>query len=703
MKKIIAAILALFFFSGTFYTLKSQNVEFKSSNFKDKKDSFKTAVQNLENGDKLLETAEIALKQKKDPGAGFHDALVLFEKANDFNPNNADLNFKIGKCLLQSRSKSGAQIYFDNAVKLDPSGNPLYYFYLGKSYMLAERFEDAKAGFLAFKSKAKEKDFENMKDEYNKAMAECGIAVKNYANPARVWIDNISMINTEYPEFGAVIGADDDLVLFNSKRPGSSGGKLLQDGLYDGDVYISYRNKGTWSKPAMMKFPFSTSDDDEILALSPDGQQSLLRKRADGNDDIYQISLKGDQWLSPVKVGDTKISTPFNETAACFSPEGIKIYFVSNQTYNNRGGKDIFFSGKMYPGKDIYGTMQTIGSEVNTKEDECFVFMHPDGETMFFSSQGHESMGGYDIFMSKRMSGIWSKPVNMGYPINTPYDETSFVMTADGKHGYVVSNREKGGKGDFDIYRITFIGSPKPQIVVTEDQLLANFAQPIKNLKIESQVDVDSKNLTVFKGTVLDAFTKNPIEADIEITDNTKGELISTFKTNSKTGKFLLALPSGTNYGIAVKASGYLFYSENIDFPKTSEFQLIDKEIHLTNVCIGCKIILRNIFYDFGKATLRPESTTELNRLVDLINAISKIKPNVRIEISGHTDDIGSDVSNQQLSENRAMAVVNYLTQKGISTSKLVYKGYGASQPVADNKSDAGRQLNRRTEFKIIE
>lgn len=703
MKKNIFTLLSITLLTGMFLISSAQNIDFKSSNFKNRKDEFKAAMQSLESGNKLFEAGEAALEQKKDPKTNFIQALAFFEKANSFNPDNADLNFKIGKCLLYGSKKSEAFTFFEIATRLAPDDNPEYYFYMGQAYMLSDQFNKAKEQYVIYKNKLKEKDFEKVKDIYNKALAECENAVKSYVDPAKVWIDNMAEINTEYPEFGAVIGADDDMVIFNSKRPGSIGGKILEDGYYDSDIYVTYRKNGAWTKPELLKGPFNTPGEDECLALSPDGQKMLLLKDNGGNTDIYISELKGDSWSSPSKLGDGRISTQFNETAACFSPEGIKIYFVSDQTYNNRGGKDIFFSGKMHPLKDLWGTMQTIGSEVNTKEDECFVFMHPDGETMFISSKGHESMGGYDIFMSKRLSGIWSKPVNMGYPINTPYDETSFVMTADGRHGYVASNRVKGGKGDFDIYRITFIGAPKPQIVITEDQLLANFAKPVRDMKIESAVDVESKNLTVFKGVVLDAFTKNPIEADIEITDNSKGELISAFKANSKTGRFLLALPSGTNYGIAVKAPDYMFYSDNIDFPKTAEFQLIEKEIWLTNVCIGCKIILRNIFFDFGKATLRPESATELTRLIDLINAIAKIKPNVKVEISGHTDNIGGDASNLLLSENRAKAVVTYLTQKGINPARLAFKGYGSTQPVSDNKTDAGRQLNRRTEFKIIE
>lgn len=672
------------------------NIDFKNANFKNNKDGLKLAEQNIDNGDKILEQIEEIIIKKLDVKDLYLKAFDSYKKANDFNPNNAELNLKIGKCLLETYRKSEALPYLEKSLKLMPGEYIEVYFLLGQGYSMELDFNKAKENFNLYKTKAKEKDFEKNKANFNKAFNACELIQQSIANPAKVWIDNLDEVNTQYDDFNANITTDEEMMYFNSNRPSGAGGSD------NSHVYYSTNKNGFWAKPELLKGSINTLENDECLAVSPDGQKMFVLKN-DPDANIYISELNGDTWEPPRKLGEGKISSSFNETAASFSGDGIKVYFVCDDPYGNRGGKDIFFSGKMHPTREQWGIKQTIGSEINTPEDDIFIFMHPDGQSMYFASKGHGSMGGYDIFKSKRLSGVWSKPINMGYPINTPYDEVAFTLSANGKHGYVTSNRKTDSKGGFDIYKVTFIGSPKPQIVETEDQLLSGIAQPIKDNKIESAVDVDSKNLTVFKGIVLDAFSKKPLEAELEITDNSKNELISTFKTNSKTGKFLLSLPSGINYGIAVKAPDYMFYSENIDFPATSDFQLIEREILLTNVCIGCKIILRNIFFDFGKANLRPESTTELTRLIDLINAIAKIKPNVKIEISGHTDNIGSNDANQLLSENRAKSVVNYLIQKGISSSKLIFKGYGSAQAVADNKNEIGRQLNRRTEFKIIE
>ncbi|HRY99613.1 MAG TPA: OmpA family protein, partial [Bacteroidales bacterium] len=184
---------------------------------------------------------------------------------------------------------------------------------------------------------------------------------------------------------------------------------------------------------------------------------------------------------------------------------------------------------------------------------------------------------------------------------------------------------------------------------------------------------------------------------------NVRNELIAVFRSNSATGKFLVSLPAGKNYGIAVAAPNYLFHSENFDLPEGAEYQIVEKEIRLKNACIGCSIVLNNIFFDVGKHTLRPESTAELNRLAQLLKDILKVKPGTRVELSGHTDNTGSETTNQTLSANRAKAVVDFLITQGVPSGMLTFKGYGSSQPVASNADAAGRQKNRRTEFKIIE
>ncbi len=204
--------------------------------------------------------------------------------------------------------------------------------------------------------------------------------------------------------------------------------------------------------------------------------------------------------------------------------------------------------------------------------------------------------------------------------------------------------------------------------------------------------------MTIVKGTVKDAITLNPITAQIEIVDNDKNEIVSNYVTNSESGKYLISLPSGKNYGMTVKAENYLFHSENFNIPQATAYQEINKDILLNNIKKDAKIILRNVFFDLGKATLRPTSYAELGRLTKLLNDVLTL----RIEISGHTDNTGSLQTNKKLSESRAKSVVDFLITEGVDSSRLEYKGYAYFQPVASNDTEQGRQENRRVEFKIL-
>jgi outer membrane protein OmpA-like peptidoglycan-associated protein len=232
----------------------------------------------------------------------------------------------------------------------------------------------------------------------------------------------------------------------------------------------------------------------------------------------------------------------------------------------------------------------------------------------------------------------------------------------------------------------------------SQDQLLAAVSNPINNLKVEGAIEVKSSRLTILKGIISDEKTEKPLEATIDLIDNSRNIVLATFKSNVSTGKYLVTLPSGKNYGIIVKSEGYLFHSENFNLPETTEFQEFTLDVPMKKIEIGSTIVLRNIFFDFDKATIKPESQNELTRLVKLL----KDNPEIRIELGSHTDNVGSDEYNQKLSENRSKSVVDFLISKGIPSTRLVAKGYGESKPLETNETEEGRQVNRRTEFKIL-
>jgi len=675
----------------------SQNIEFKPSNFKDKKEDLKDVVTDIKAGDEFLEIANEAVAVVKSPGDAFKNALKLYLKANDFNPNNAELNMKIGNCYLYTNEKYKAKEFLDKAFKLNTDIDPMLHFYLGQVFQLSYEFDKAIKHYKKFEENAKNKYVEEYKKLTSKYKKECKSAKKLIQNPSRVWIDNLENINSAMDDYSPCISADGELLIFTSKRKNSHQPNGL--GEYDKDIYTTTLQGEKWSNPKNIGSPLNTKQDETATTLSYDGQRMLLFKVENDNADIYESKLDGIAWSAPKKKMSTVVNTKLNETYASYEPQDIKVYYITNSGHG--GNKDIYFSGKMVftvTGYDnVWGKGQAAGHEINTRFHEGSVYIHPDEQTMYFSSQGHNSMGGYDIFVSKKRMGQWSKPVNLGYLINTPYDDLFFAATANGKHAYIASNRD-GGKGGMDIYKVTFWGPEKQVLIDTEDFLLANIAKPIKDIFIEKAVKVNKKSLTVFKGKVIDAISRKPVQASLEIIDNATGKVFAILKSNSATGKFLMSLPSGRNYGIAVQAEGYLFHSENFDIPEFSDFNMVNKNIELKNIAIGSKIALRNIFFATGKSDLVSASNTELSRLIKLLNEV----PSLKIELSGHTDNTGTEELNLKLSGARANVVVEYLIKKGIHSSRLEAKGYGSSRPVDTNDTVDGRQQNRRTEFEII-
>ena len=257
----------------------------------------------------------------------------------------------------------------------------------------------------------------------------------------------------------------------------------------------------------------------------------------------------------------------------------------------------------------------------------------------------------------------------------------------------------KEGFGGYDIYKITYMGEEKGVVTQGEDQLLAYIAKPVSESVSEEAVEIQITPITLLKGFVYDDYTKEPLSADVVMVDNDLQQEVAVFHSNPRTGRFMIQLPAGHNYAITVRRSGYLFHSENFDIPATAQYQEVSKEFPLKNVSVGSRVVLRNIFFEFDKDDLLPQSFVELDRLYKLLMDA----PGIKIEISGHTDNKGSASYNQKLSERRARSVVNYLVAKGIPIERLTYAGYGMTQPIASNDTDEGRALNRRTEFKIIE
>jgi outer membrane protein OmpA-like peptidoglycan-associated protein len=309
-----------------------------------------------------------------------------------------------------------------------------------------------------------------------------------------------------------------------------------------------------------------------------------------------------------------------------------------------------------------------LSDSINTPGSEESVFIHPDNQTLYFSSDGHPGLGGLDIFMSKRRpDGTWGKAVNLGYPINTNGDENSLIVSPDGQLAFMSSTR-KDGFGDLDMYSFELYPAVRPSVV------------------------------SYVKGVVVDDKTGNPLQAKFEIVDVRSGLNVMSDVSDKKKGEFLACLTTGKEYMLNVSKEGYLFYSDYFNCSDETDQQHAYKiTARLKQPVAGETVVMKNIFFDNNKFDLKTESFSELNKLV----AFLKSSPNVAIEIGGHTDAIGDAKLNVTLSENRAKSVYNYLIEKGIAASRLSFKGFGSTVPVADNTTEEGRAQNRRTEFKI--
>jgi hypothetical protein len=711
MKNLLFTITLIFFSFLSF----SQSIEFDKDNFPGKKDEMKAARKQVDIGTEFYMQGRKEFEDfkksyfsehryypvshydyQKSGYNNFRDAISPLGEGQRFNPNNARLNYMLGFISFITDPTTPQTLkYFETAYKLDPIAEADMSFWLAWSYQLNSRWDEAIKHYQLYLSQGKKNAGET--DDVNKKIAECNSGKKYSATPERVFVDNLgSAINSTFPEYGPSISADEETIIFTARRDNSTGGKRDEnDNGYYEDIYISVKSNGKWQASKQLSKTVNTDNHDAAAGLSSDGSK-LYVYRHSGKDggDLYESVLFGVDWEAPIHM-NKYINTKYHESSVSLSFDGRRMYFVSNKE-SGLGDRDIYYSDMDVKGE--WGASKNIGPVINTKYAEEAVFMHPDGVTLYFSSKGHNSMGGYDIFKSTLLNGVWSAPENLGYPINGPDDDVFFVVSGSGSRAYFASSKT-GGFGEKDLYKITFLGPEKAPLLNTQDQLIAMAANPVSNLKVENAVEVASAKLTILKGVVSDAKTHQPLESSIDLIDNDKNVVLATFKSNSSTGKYLVNLPSGKNYGIAVKRDGYLFHSENFNIPNNAAFQEFTKDVALKKIEIGSTIVLRNIFFDFDKATIRPESANELERLIKLLND----NPTLKIELGSHTDSKGSDDYNWKLSESRSKSVVDYLIGKGISTARLVAKGYGETKPIDTNDTDDGRQNNRRTEFKVLE
>ena len=662
--------------------MAQKSVPFRRGRLHIKREKFKQAVKDLHEGD--------AFYQKK----MYLESLESFESANEINSKNALLNYKMGHAYLETQDYKKAIHHLErsllynrkiekkihNDLEIQISYENSLLFLLGRACSMDYQWDKAIEYFSRYLEelpKNKELNYAFDIDDIIRLVEfridNCESGKLLCKNKQALKIENLGPeLNSIYHDYCPLISTDESIMYFTSRRDDGLGNDKVVNSLYFmEDIYKVESENGVWEDVENVGLPLNSKMHDGTVGLSIDGQRLFIYKNEGRNGgEIFYSELEGYSWSEPTPLAST-INTEFNETHACFSPDGNVIYFVSDRPRASYGGKDIYRAKKNRNGN--WGRAWNLGRIVNSRFDEESVFMAADGKTLYFSSKGHNTMGGYDIFKTEMIGKrSWSEPENLGHPINTPGDDIYFVLSANGYNGYFSSVR-KGGLGETDIYKITFV----------EKQELKDFF--------------------LFKGYVRDAVSNKGIEAHIEIVNNDKeDEEVMHFKSNAETGKYLIALPSGYNYGVTIEKNNMLFESINIDGKSVDEegnhVTELKKDIKMRKLRVGSRMVLRNIFFESGKVHLMEESMPEFDRLVKFLNKYVKLN----VEITGHTDNVGDPENNLELSQKRAENLVNLLIRNGIESSRLTYSGFGDTKPIATNETPEGRKLNRRLEFKII-
>jgi len=662
------------------YNLKIDKREFKLNEI-----GFKEAWANIKEGDALYKYGPSFFKEARD----------YYLSAYNYNSNNAELNYKIGICYLFTDNKFTAIKYLKKAYTTKPNVSPDIRYMLARAYHYAMDFDNAILEYKAYFESLPPKQKEQEKKKIAKYIEECENGKKLIENPLRVVILNAGKeINSEYDDYANIISNDDKELYFTSRRPVSEKSKRNKlDLKYFENIYYTKNIDGKW-KPCerLPKNINGKINQNNVGSLfyNPVNKTLYIYIGKENKGDIYYSEYKNNKWTKPKPL--TKINSKYRETSFCMSKDGNTIYFISDNPKLSIGGLDIFVTKKE---GNKFTKPINIGQHINTIYDEYSISLADNDSVLYFSSKGHNTIGGFDIFRTRLSpTGIWSNPENIGYPINTPDDDIFYSVASNNKEAYYSTIRENS-IGGFDIYKIVFLGKEKKFIMKEILNPIAGI--PIKDnifFTLPDKLEIDTS--LVMKGRIYDKENNKNIVAKMSIIDKDLSKVVST--TISDTIGYIIRIPVAKKYGIEISAKGYMLYLSDIDLSGESYLKEIIKDFGIERIEVGAKVILRNIFFEFNKATLKPESYLELENVYNfLVN-----NPEVKLEISGHTDNVGNYEYNLKLSTARAKAVVDYLVSRGIDPQRLTYKGYAFTQPIAPNTTEEGRALNRRVEFKVI-
>lgn len=607
----------------------------------------------------------------------YSNAITTMQKAIKYDKNFIEAHLVLAEIYIESGDRASAIKSYKKTIDINPDFFPGMYLALAQLEMYESLFSDAKIHLEKFLSYKNLKPISRSQAKHK--IKSCDFAIQAINNPVPFNPENMGEnINTEYDEYWPSLTADEKTLIITRLVPKETSDSYTENAenktnikltnKVQEDFFISVNENSFWSEAINAGEPLNTKGNEGAQTLLVNGKLMYFTacNRSDGKGrcDIYVSYLKNNEWTTPENIG-SPVNSSFWEAQPSISPDGKILYFVSNRD-GGQGNKDIWYSNLRID--NTWTKPVNLGENVNTKGQEQSPFIHSDNKTLYFASDGGIGMGGFDLYkVTKTDNGTWTEPVNLGYPINTVYDEIGFIVNAKGDKALFSSDRLEG-KGR-DIFQFELYKEARPN--------------PVSYLK----------------GIIFNKENKDKLQAHFELINLETKEVIMQAESDEITGEFLVCIPANNDYALNVSKKGYLFYSDN--FSLKGVFEISDpylKDIALNPIKIGEKLILRNIFYQTDSYELDERSVVELSKLLDFLEKNKTLK----VEISGHTDNVGANNYNIELSENRAKSVVSFLIENGISKERLEYKGYGETQPLNTNDTEEGRSENRRTEIKII-
>jgi outer membrane protein OmpA-like peptidoglycan-associated protein len=607
---------------------------------------------------KAVELYDQAIERAKDQN--YVSAVGLLLQAIEKDKNYVDAYLSLAGVYGQLKNYGNSVKYYEQAFAMDTDYTIEYKLPYSINLAGLGEFEKALKAINELFGKKPPKNSTTFKAaEYRKKSYEFAIelAEKNKDRKYVFTPQNLgASINTAESEYFPSLTIDGKELVFTRRLNN-----------VNEDFFHSRKQLADWAPAKPMEGDVNTPQNEGAQNISQDGQWLVFtgcyRPGGFGGCDLYISYLTKNGWSEAVNLG-SKINTDQWESQPCLSPDKRDIYFTSTR-FGGYGGSDIYVSHLLANGR--WSDPENLGPEINTKGDEASPFIHADNQTLYFTSNGLQGYGNNDLFYTRKgPGGDWSKPVNLGYPINTISEEGSIFIAADGKTAFYASDRSDS-RGGLDIYSFELRDDVRPY-----------------------------KTLWVF-GQVFDVKTKKGLPSAVELTDLSTKQVITKVQTD-ELGNYLITLPLGKDYAFNVNRKGYLFFSDNFSMSNKAPDSTYEKNIPLQPIEANASIVLKNIFFDVNKFELKPQSQVELDKVVQLLNE----NPTLKIEIGGHTDNVGKPADNMVLSNNRAKAVVTYLVSKNIPANRLIAKGYGETKPIDDNKTEPGRAKNRRTELKII-